>query len=590
MFRSHSSHVVKMNLKLLLFVLFCFSGLGQAEIKPVKEEATKEWFPGARFGMFIHWGVYAVPAGVWDGKDIPGIGEWIMKNAKIPVAPYRALARDFTASSYDPKSWAALAREAGMKYVVITSKHHDGFALYDSAVTDWDVASSAAKRDLLLPLAEAVRREGLKFGLYYSQSQDWVHPGGRKSGILEGQPGWDPAQNGSFDDYLAQIALPQTREIFERYRPDVVWWDTPGAEMTPARVQPFLEEIRKRPGLISNNRLGGGFEGDTMTPEQHIPPRGYPGKMFEVCMTMNNTWGFKTKDQNWKSTQQLLRNLSDISSKGGNFLLNVGPDAEGRIPAASVERLQQIGRWMKTHGEAIHGTSSSPFPRRLPWGRVTRRIQGSGEVLYLHVWERPQDGVLLLPQLDQEPLRAESLERSGPVSTKKTPEGIEVRFSEPSSDELLPIVKLEFSKPIRLPEASLPSPGPDGKLRLTVWDADCLGHYDGNIQTMGKGEEAYLGNWKNPKYSVEYQVSNSVVGSWQVRAEVSAEKESALLLGVGKEKSPAKITPTQGGWVWQDLGKVQLPAGTSTLAFQPSTNGWSEIRLRRVELNPAPKD
>jgi hypothetical protein len=182
------------------------------------------------------------------------------------------------------------------------------------------------------------------------------------------------------------------------------------------------------------------------------------------------------------------------------------------------------------------------------------------------------------------------LEGSGPVSTKKTPEGIEVRFSEPSSDELMPVVKLEFSKSIRLPEASLPSPGPDGKLRLTVWDADCLGHYDGNIQTMGKGEEAYLGNWKNPKYSVEYQVSNSVVGSWQVRAEVSADKESAMLLGVGKEKSPAKITPTKGGWVWQDLGNVRLPAGTSTLAFQPSTNGWSEIRLRRVELNPAPKD
>jgi alpha-L-fucosidase len=243
---------------------------------------------------------------------------------------------------------------------------------------------------------------------------------------------------------------------------------------------------------------------------------------------------------------------------------------------------------MEAHGEAIHGTLASPFPRRLPWGRVTRRPQGSGEVLYLHLWENPSDGVLRLPQLDAEPARAQFLGSSSPVSVKKSPEALEIRFREPSPEELLPVVKLEFAQPVRLPEASLPSPGPDGKIRLAVWDADCLGHYDGNIQTVGKGEEAYLGNWKNPKYSVEYQVSNSVAATWRVRAEISAERETFLDLRTGKEKTPAKVSATLGGWAWQDLGAVRLPAGAGTVGLQPTTHGWSEIRLRRVELTPAP--
>lgn len=535
--------------------------------------------------MFIHWGIYAVPAGVWKEKEIPGIGEWIMKNARIPVASYRALARDFTASHYDPKRWAALAKEAGMQYVVITGKHHDGFALYDSAVTDWDVTSSSASRDLLLPLAQAVREEGLRFGIYYSQSQDWVHPGG---GIFEEQPAWDRTQRGSFDAYLAQIALPQVREILERYRPEMIWWDTPGAVMTPARAQPFVEEIRNRPNLISNDRLGGGFQGDTMTPEQHIPPRGYPGQMFEVCMTMNDTWGFKTHDQNWKSTRQLLQHLSDIASKGGNFLLNIGPTATGEIPAPSVDRLREMGRWMKFHGEAIHGTLASPFPRRLPWGRVTRRPLGAGEVLYLHVWEIPSDRALLLPQLDDEPVRVQLLGSFSSVTVRKTPAGLQVLYPESATEELLPVLRLEFSEPVRLPESDFPAPGPDGKIRLAAWEADCLGHYDGNLRMVGQGEEAHLTNWKNPEYSVEYQVANSVAGTWQVRAEISAERDTRVDLRVGKEKSLAQVSATAGGWVWQDLGLVRLPSGTGTLGLQPFPDGWSEIRLRRVELIPVP--
>ena len=195
---------------------------------PEQYEARLKWFKEARFGMFIHWGVYAVPAGVWQGRDIPGIGEWILKNGKIPINTYRDYAKDFTAANYDPQAWADLAKEAGMKYVVITSKHHDGFALYDSAVSEWDaVNASGAKRDLLEPLAKAVRGNGLKFGLYYSQAQDWTHPGGAIMGTKTNQPGWDPAQTGDFATYIKTIAVPQTREILTRFKPDILWWYTP---------------------------------------------------------------------------------------------------------------------------------------------------------------------------------------------------------------------------------------------------------------------------------------------------------------------------------------------------------------------------
>ena len=323
-----------------------------------------QWFREARFGLFIHWGVYAVPAGEWQGKAVGGIGEWIMRNGKIPVADYRAFAQNFTAAKYDPQAWARLARTAGTKYVVIGAKHHDGFALYDSAASDWNaVQASSAKRDLIAPLAKAVRAEGLKFGCYYSQSQDWINPGGAKFG---GARSWDPAQDGDYDTYLQKCALLQVRELIERYDPAIIWWDTP-VNMTKARAKPFGDVLAQHPNIITNDRLGEGYNGDTKTPEQHIPPRGYPGELFEVCMTMNDTWGFKKNDNNWKSVRQILRNLSDISSKGGNFLLNVGPTAEGEIPAASIERLEAVGRWMAVNSEAIYATDAGPFPRRLPW-------------------------------------------------------------------------------------------------------------------------------------------------------------------------------------------------------------------------------
>jgi len=355
-----------------------------------ERDARMAWWREAKFGMFIHWGVYSVPAGTYKDKRIDGIGEWIMLSAKIPVAEYKAYAKQFNPVKYDPDAWAALAKEAGMKYIVITSKHHDGFALFDSAVSDWDVMDATPyKKDLIAALAAAARKQGLKFGCYYSQAQDWNNPGGAKAGYPDGG-GWDDLHKGSFDAYLKKISIPQVREVLTKIQPDILWWDT-AVLMTPERAAPLHALIALRPGLITNNRLGGRYPGDTETPEQEIPDTGFKDRDWETCMTMNDTWGYKSYDQNWKSTQELIRNLVDIVSKGGNYLLNVGPTSEGLIPEESVKRLKEVGAWMKVNGEAIYGTTASPFARPA-YGRITAK---PGK-LYVHVFDWPKDGKLEL--------------------------------------------------------------------------------------------------------------------------------------------------------------------------------------------------
>lgn len=412
---------------------------------PEEHEARLKWFREARFGLFIHWGVYAVPAGFWQGKPIGA--EWIMHRGKIPVADYKAFAKAFTAEKYDPKAWAQLAEDAGIKYVVITAKHHEGFTLYDSAYSDWNaVKSSGAKRDLLQPLADAVRAKGIKFGTYYSQSQDWVNPGG-STGTASA---WDEAQKGDFDQYLKNVSLPQVRELLEKFHPDILWWDTEYL-MTPERARPFFDLVASQPGLLINSRLGGGVLGDFRTSEQRIPASAMLGRALEVNMTINNSWGYRSDDTNWKSSQQLIRNLSDITSKDGNYLLNVGPTAEGEIPAPEVERLLAIGRWLKTNGEAIYGTRGGLYAKPLPWGRTTRKVRNeSGTTLYLQVWEWPADGKILLPDLKQEPQSGRLLAGGAEVTWKPTTSGLQVSLPGAAPDPDVSTVALEFAGPIQL--------------------------------------------------------------------------------------------------------------------------------------------
>ena len=332
-----------------------------------QRDARMAWWRGARFGMFIHWGLYSIPAGEWHGKRTDHIGEWIMNDLSIPVADYKAFAKDFNPTAFSAHDIVALAKAAGMKYIVITAKHHDGFAMFNSKVNDFNIVSATPfKRDPLKELAEECRKQGVKLGFYYSQSQDWTAPGGAaavRSGHNKDTGHWDAAQDGSFDEYLKTKSIPQIKELLENYKdyPVVVWFDTPMKTMTPERSAEVVKLLNHYPNLIWNNRLGGTYKGDTETPEQFIPPQGYPGRDWESCMTMNDTWGFKFFDTNFKSTEVLLRNLIDIASKGGNYLLNIGPDSHGIVPPAEAERLRGMGKWLAVNGVAIYGTQPTLF-------------------------------------------------------------------------------------------------------------------------------------------------------------------------------------------------------------------------------------
>ena len=405
--------------------------------------ARMKWFDEARFGIFIHWGVYAVPAH----------GEWYMNQGKVSVANYKAYAKDFTAAKYDPSEWAQLFQDAGAKYIVITAKHHDGFTLYDSKYSDWNaVKSSAAGRDLLQPLADAVRKRGIRFGLYYSQSQDWVNTGGGKCNTKP----WNDASQGDFDEYLAKIALPQVSEILVKYHPAYLFFDTEYS-MTPERAKPIFDAVASYPEVIMNNRLGGGVLGDTATPEQRIATDPL-GRQFEVCMTINHSWGYNASDIRWKSAQELIHNLSDIASKGGNYLLDVGPTAEGVIPQPEVERLQAIGRWLKTNGEAIYATEAGPYVDPLPWGRATLKNRpDGGATLYLHVWNWPADGKILLPGIGQAPLSGKLLANGAKTTAAVTSAGLVVTLPGVAPDPDASVVAVQFARPVQVTvQAAMP--------------------------------------------------------------------------------------------------------------------------------------
>jgi alpha-L-fucosidase len=298
-----------------------------------------------------------------------------MNKGKIPVDVYAKYTQQFTADKFDAEQWMTMAENAGVKYVVITSKHHDGFAMFHTKVDGYNIFDATPfHRDPLAELAVAAKKHGIKLGFYYSQAQDWHHPGGAANGGR-----WDPkAQDGSMDDYIDKVAVPQVREILGNYgdAPAVLWWDTP-TSMNKERADKLYKVVKElRPDIIMNNRLGGGYKGDTETPEQRIPAKGYPGRDWESCMTINDTWGYKSYDNHFKSTDTLLFNLVDIVSKGGNYLLNVGPTSEGVIPQPEVDRLLEVGKWLKTNGEAIYGAGPSCFG--VEYGNLATTKDGYG--------------------------------------------------------------------------------------------------------------------------------------------------------------------------------------------------------------------
>lgn len=406
-------------MKYLFSLFFAFICVAQSQPPQQKDyrqetkaqyEARMNWWTEARFGMFIHWGLYSIPAGEWKGSR--NHAEWIRTTAQIPLTEYDNFVGQFNPVKFNAAEWVRLAKHAGMKYITITSKHHDGFCLFDSKFTNFDVMSTPFKRDIMKELADACHEEGIKICWYHS-IMDWHHPDYLPRREWEKDR---PTAGADFGRYFQHLKN-QLKELLTNYGEiGVLWFDGEWESTWNTRYGTELYNYVRslQPNIIINNRVGAGrsgmegftkageFAGDFGTPEQEIPATGLPGVSWETCMTMNDNWGYNKHDDHWKSAEDLIHKLADIASKGGNFLLNIGPTSEGVFPQPAIDRLTQLGDWMKVNGDAIYETKASPF-KNLEWGRCTQKDVDGGVRLYLHVFNWPSNRKLVVPGILNQP-------------------------------------------------------------------------------------------------------------------------------------------------------------------------------------------
>ena len=427
------------------------------EVVKLSDDERMEWWRDAHFGMFIHWGAYSMLGGEYKGSICWGGAEWVMNKLDMTIDEYEVYPKSFNPVKFNADEWVKLAKNAGMKYIVLTTKHHDGFCMWDSKVTDYDIMdTSPFKRDIVKEMAEACKKEGIKFCIYYSIT-DWHHPQAQSIFYPDYNIGQkdQTKSNPEFPEYYKNYLKPQVKELLTNYGDiGVVWFDGEWiSDYTTEMGKEMYALIRSiQPNTIVNNRVDkgrsgmagfnvdGNFAGDFGTPEKEVPATGIK-EDWEACFTMNGSWGYKPSDTNWKSDTMLIQSLVDIVSKGGNFLLNVGPDGLGVIPEASVKRLQTIGKWMDVNSEAIYGAKASPYERP-EWGRYTSK-EG---VLYAHVFNWPEDGKLVLNptvELEEANLLAD---KSFKITTEKSDDGLVLNVPDKAPDAFVSVIKIKVKR------------------------------------------------------------------------------------------------------------------------------------------------
>lgn len=452
------------------------------------QDEKMQWWNEAKFGLFVHWGPYSLYGGVYNGfQQARGGCEWIMNRCKISVSEYRAKASTFNPVEFDADKLVLMAKDAGMKYIVFTTKHHDGFAMFQSDASEFNIVDyTHFGRDIVDELVQACRRHGMKIGFYYSQSQDWCNAGGAtaRKDMKEGWPNpdstyinaftkahrgaWDYRQfEKTFDAYFHDVALPQMKELLSRYGKDlaVIFFDTP-MSITDAQAQEMKDLLKDFPQIIVNDRLKRpNYPGDYKTPEGRIPEvKDVEGVWWETCMNIGSSWGYKSWENKWKSSDEIIRTLTTIAARGGNLLLNVGPDALGNVPAEARACLKEVGDWMRVNGEAVYGTQRSGIHPE--WGAVIRKDGPRNSCCYLCLYDLPEDGILALEGIPAV-RKATLLADGSPVKVSVRKGRTLVTVPEACAREKFPVIKLELKR--KLPKETLLS---NADLYFKITDTD----------------------------------------------------------------------------------------------------------------------
>lgn len=560
------------------------------------QDAKMRWFREARFGIFFNFGLYSYYGGIWKGqvRMANRCSEWMMIAAKASVAEYAAAAAKFNPEGFDADEWIRAVRDAGARYVVFDAKHHDGFALFKSEASDFNIVDATPfKRDVVAEIAAACRRYGVRFGIYYSQNLDWHHPGG-------GGGGWDPAQKGRIEDYLDNVCIPQLRELLTNYgKVDILWYDiSNGTRISQAYAERIDRMVRElQPGIIVNNRLRRGIPYDIQTPENFVPATGIPGVDWETCLTFNHSWGFSAVDHDWKSARDVIHRLCDIASKGGNLLLNLGPDAYGVIPRPCLDRLDVIGAWLGENGQAIYGTQASPFPSLPAWGRFTVRPGRENDTLHAIVFDPPKDGALLLPGLANAIRSVRLLAPGGrafPIEGEGPARKVRLDATAMAAKDFVIAIELEGRARI-----GGVAPTEEGILRCPPSQALAFGDVRlGPTEYAGlanRFEERLIG-WGSPKSAAKWTLALPKPGRYALTLRYAAGKEAEgcrLRCEVAGQALSAVFTATNTGaanrYIDLPLGEVSLPAGESTLVVRPEVPAKGDaLQLAVITLKPLP--
>ena len=546
----------------------------------------------------IHWGLYSVPAGEWKGKLIPGLGEWIMNRARIPISEYEQLAPQFNPVKFDADAWVRMAKDAGMKYIVITSKHHDGFAMYGSKASKYNIVDATPfHRDVMKELAAACHKYGLKLCFYYSQTQDWHEPDAVGND-------WDftPESKKDFARYLEEKVKPQVTEILTNYGPiGLIWFDTP-RNITKEQSQELVDLVHKlQPDCLVSGRVGHGL-GDYDSAGDNQISVGQVKRDWETPVTMNDTWGFKRDDQNWKPTNILIQQLVQVSSRGGNYLLNVGPTSEGLIPQPSVERLTEVGKWLKLNSEAVYGAGPSPFPYELPWGLLTTK-QGK---VFLHVFKWPPKA-LVIYGLKSKVNRAYLLSNKERLKfTQRADQqmdhyalSIELPVSAPDKNDS--VIVLELQGETEADTSLLQQPDLSVRLPAFLSEVHKVGDQGLRFDTRGVVERwLNKDEWLNWDFKINHPAAFDVVllsseqkygrdweGGHTVAIEVAGQKLRGQVDNNGKEDNAAN---PYWKYVISRVGRVTIDkAGRYQLTLKPETIRAEKklgLTLVSVELRP----